>query len=411
MVIFCVFFAGCSGPIQVFDILAGNAVPMVPTADELCVVNGSNEFTFALYNELRKDPANQDANLFISPFSVSSAMAIVYEGARAETADEIRSVFHFPQNDTIRRQGFSGITTLMNRETQGNVLRTANALWAEKTFPFRTDYIETAHRYYAAEVTNLDFINEPEHSRHTINAWVMDRTEDRIPELVPERAIKTDTRLVITNAVYFKGQWETSFKPENTREMDFRITPNSTVRVPMMVRGSEGVLSRTTYTQDIQVLALPYRPENGRNLSMIIIMPREDDLSVVEDQLNAPMLSETMSQLKYREVNIQIPRFQIATEYRLKKPLENLGMPVAFTMDADFSGMDGMGVLYIDTIFHKAFVKVNEEGTEAAAATAIKVVLVSAKSVFTVDHPFVFLIIEERSGNILFIGRIVNPNA
>jgi serpin B len=371
-----------------------------------------------LYSNLKKDPNYSGHNLFFSPFSISSALAITYEGARGTTADEIRNVFHFPADDSVRRQGYAGINAGMNAEKTGYTLRTANALWAEKTYPFLPEYTGTAERYYSAKTTNLDFIGKSEDSRITINQWVEDKTENKILNLVPAGAIDPSTRLVITNAIYFKGTWVRQFDKNNTREEDFRTAPGKTARVQMMQRTDRDAVYNYAATGSLQLLEMPYARTSGKELSMLVILPKEDNLAAAENYLSYQKLSDIRESLASQRVMVYFPKFRLETEYRLPATLRAMGMPTAFSKAADFSGMDGTRNLSISDVIHKAFVDVNEEGTEAAAATAVVMVIPGAAMnhyepppipVFRADHPFIFIIQDTETGNILFIGRVVNP--
>jgi serine protease inhibitor len=392
--------------------------PAGPVSDsEKSVAEANNRFALDLYSNLKKDPKYSGNNLFFSPFSISSALAITYEGARGTTADEIRNVFYFPTDDSVRRQGFSEINAGMNAETTGYTLRTANALWAEKTYPFLPGYTSTAERYYSAKTTNLDFIGNPEDSRITINQWVEDKTENKIPNLVPAGAIDSLTRLVITNAIYFKGTWVKQFDKNITREEDFRTAPGKTVRVQMMQRTDKDAVYSYAATNSLQLLEMPYARTSGKVLSMLVILPKEDNLTVAEDSLSSQKLSDIRRSLTSQRVMVFFPKFKLETKYRLPATLGAMGMPTAFSNAADFSGMDGTRNLSISDVIHRAFVDVNEEGTEAAAATFVGLAPGAAMNhptpppipVFRADHPFIFLIQDTETGNILFIGRVVNP--
>ncbi|RXE57359.1 proteinase IV [Methanoculleus taiwanensis] len=377
------------------------------------VAAGNNEFAFDLYRSLANGSATE--NLFFSPFSISSALGITYEGARGETADEIRLVLHLPVNDTLRREGFAGINAGLNSGDANYTLRTANALWAEETYPFLPEYIETAERYYDANTTNLDFVGAPEESRLAINRWVEEQTEDRIQDLLPAGSITPLTRLVITNAIYFKGTWTLQFDANETEDTDFRVSQNQTVTVPMMQRTDEDAVYPYAETDSLQVLALPYASGDGQNLSMLVLLPKDGNLTVAEESLNLQNLSELRQSLESQRVDVYFPKFTLETEYGLPETLAAMGMPTPFTAAADFSGMDGSEDLFISDVVHKAFVDVNEEGTEAAAATGVVVSLTSVREdetpVFKADHPFVFLIQESETGNILFMGRVMRPEA
>jgi serine protease inhibitor len=385
------------------------------TLEEMAVVDANNRFALDAYTTIRNDPAYRQGNLFFSPFSISSALAITYEGAQGTTADEIRSVFHFPQDDATRRDGFRDLIRGINQGNARYTLKTANALWAERTYPFLPAYMQTALEYYGANATNLDFVNQPEPSRIAINQWVEDKTENRIRDLIPPGVIDPLTRLVITNAVYFKGTWVKQFDANKTRESPFTITPGTTVPVQMMARTDEDAIFNYTETSTVQVLQMPYASDGGKRLSMLVILPKGQDLSAVEKGLTVQQLSRWKNNLANQRVMVYFPKFTMETKYSLPATLSAMGMPTAFTTAADFSGMDGTQNLYIRDVIHQAFVDVNEEGTEAAAATAVVVVAKAIAQpetpvpVFRADHPFLFMIQDDDTGNILFIGRVMEP--
>jgi serpin B len=390
---------------------AGDAVNVSEYAKS--VADANNRFAFELYSKLSTDPQYAGRNLFFSPFSISSALAITYEGANGKTADEIQAVFHFPKDNTTRRQGFSDINAGINMNNPAYTLRTANALWAEKTYPFLPEYISIAEQYYGANTTNLDFITRPEPSRITINRWVEERTEEKIKDLLPAGTIDPLTRLVITNAIYFKGDWVKQFDKNKTADADFRTASGKTVRVPMMQRTDEDAVYLYAENDNLQVLSMPYEHKDGKELSMVVLLPKDDDLAAVEASLDADTLSTLRQSETSRRVNVYFPKFTLEAKYPLSPVLKAMGMPTAFTGAADFSGMDGTKNLFITDVFHQAFVDVNEEGTEAAAATAVVVGMGLAPAepvpVFNADHPFIFVIQDDETGTILFVGRIDDP--
>jgi len=385
----------------------------LPTTSDMgkMVVDANNQFALDLYSALAQE--NPDGNLFFSPWSISSALAITYEGARGTTAEEIRSVFNFPADDSTRWNGYKEITDGLNSGNSGFTLETANALWAEDTYPFLPSYLTTTDRYYGAHVTSLDFLNSPEESRETINRWVEERTRNRIRNLLPAGSIDSATTLVITNAIYFKGTWATQFKPENTAVDNFRVTPATTIQVQMMKRTDAGASYWYTETETLQVLGLPYAHKDGKELSMLVILPKDNDLNAAEQSLDPGKLSELRQSLVYKQVMVYFPKFKLEAGYQLRNTLSEMGMPSAFIPgQADFSGMDGSTSLVISDVFHKTFVEVNEEGTEAAAATAVPVSRGMSEvtiPTFRADHPFIFLIQDSGNGNILFMGRVVEP--
>ncbi len=376
------------------------------------VVEANNRFALDLYKVMAAE--NPGDNIFFSPWSISSALAVTYEGAKGTTADEIRSVFHFPADESTMRTGYKEITGGINSRNSGFTLKTANALWAEENYTFLPSYLDTADRYYSARVTNLDFMNSPEESRQTINRWVEDQTANRIKNLLPAGSILPETTLVITNAIYFKGTWATEFNEENTASEDFRVSPTTTVSVPMMKQTTGGAEFWYAETGSFQVLGMPYASQGGKELSMLVLLPTDGDLEGAEESLDAGTISELRQDLVYQEVRVWFPKFKLETGYQMADTLSEMGMPSAFNPGvADFSGMDGTKSLAISQVFHKAYVDVNEEGTEAAAATAVvmdrSIAPVDPVPVFRADHPFIFLILDNENGNILFMGRVTNP--
>ncbi|MDV4344013.1 serpin family protein [Methanoculleus sp. YWC-01] len=369
------------------------------------VAAGNNRFAFDLYRRLAAEPAHAGDNLFFSPYSISSALAITCEGARGTTADEIRSVLHLPTNETLRREGFADLNAALNSGSANYTLRTANALWAEETYSFLPEYIGAAARWYGANVTNLDFISDPGGSRETINRWVEGETEEKIRDLLPPGSIDPLTRLVITNAIYFKGTWVEQFDANETTKEEFRVGPDETATVAMM---HGNAVYPYAETEALQVLEMPYAHGNETELAMLVLLPKDDTLTAAEEALDAERLAGLRESLVSQNVRVFFPKFTLDAEYSLPPALAAMGMPTAFTDDADLSGMDGTKDLFVTGVFHKAFIDVNEEGTEAAAATGV-VVGGGVAPIFRADHPFVFLITEKDSGTILFMGRVVNP--
>jgi len=419
LVILVLLIAGCMGPggfgpSEIKEVPTTQPSASQPSASLDTVVDAHNRFAFDLYHTLAGDPEYGDRNIFFSPFSISTALAITYEGARGETADEIQSVFYFPDNQSILRSGYSDLNARINSQLNTYTLRTANALWAEQTHPFLPDYINTADRNYAAKTTNMDFIHQPEESRITINSWVEDQTEDRIKDLIPRGVIDSNTALVITNAIYFKGMWVKQFDPALTRDAEFQTGSGATVQVPMMQRTDDAAVFRYAETDKLQVLEMPYESGSGTELSMLVLLPRENDTAGITQSLDVGTLQEIRQSLAFRIVRVYFPKFTMETKYFLPRTLSAMGMPSAFISGADFSGMDGSRDLFITNVIHQAFVDVNEEGTEAAAATAVIMGKGAAPSeekvpVFRADHPFIFIIQDEETGNILFMGRMSDP--
>ena len=369
------------------------------------VVSANNYFAFDMYSEIE-----EGENLFFSPYSVSTAMAMVYEGAKGQTADEIKEVFYYPEDDVLR-SGMAGIYNEINKKDKEYLLSTANALWAQEAYPFLESYTSIVEQYYGGRVTNMNFISKSEESRVIINNWVEERTNDRIKDLIPPGSINSMTRLVLTNAIYFKGKWDIEFDKEDTREEEFTLDSGDKIQVDMM-HNTENF----GYYEDgnMQILEMDYK---GKELSMLVLLPK-NDISSLDGIISKARLEEWNDALYKPEVIVSMPKFTFETKYtEMGQNLVNLGMPTAFTEAADFSGMeDGFEDFYIDFVIHQAFVEVDEEGTEAAAATTIGIVGTSAGGSsevirFTADHPFIFIIQHKETGNILFMGKVMDPSA
>jgi serpin B len=375
------------------------------------VVNANNQFAIDLYQKYKDMPEYEENNIFFSPYSISTALAMTYEGAKGQTADEIREVFHFPEEDNIRRPAFAKIYNEINKEDKKYQLSTANALWAQKDYPFLDEYFSTTKKYYGSKIKNLDFVKETEKSRLTINKWVEEQTNDKIKELLPKDppVITPDTTLVLTNAIYFKGDWALKFDKNKTIEDDFKISPLKTVKAQMMSLTGEKARFNYAETEQAQILELPYE---GDQLSMLILLPKEDNLESLENSLNIDQLNVWRNRLRGTRIDIYLPKFKFETKYFMAKDLADMGMQDAFSSSADFSGMTGKRDLFISEIIHQAFVEVNEEGTEAAAATAVVVLksCVIIPNIFKADHPFIFIIQQKDTGNILFLGRMMDPS-
>ncbi len=369
------------------------------------VVNANNEFAFDFYSEINK---KEEGNIFYSPYSISAALAMTYEGAKGQTADEMKSVFHFPESD-ILRPNFAAIYNNINKKDKEYKLSTGNALWAQQDYQFLPDYLATVEKYYGGKAANLDFVGESEKSRQTINTFIEQQTNDKIKDLIPRGVLNAYTRLVLTNAIYFKGTWVKQFDKSDTRDQDFTTISGQKVKTPMMQLTGDDAEFNYAETDDIQILEMPY---DGEDLSMLILLPKENNLEMVEESLNNEKLSEWKNMLNEQRVDIFVPKFKFETKYFMVETLTDMGMPTAFIDAADFSGMDGTQNLLIQNVIHQAFVEVNEEGTEAAAATAVVGGIESVGPripTFRADHPFIFIIQEKETGNILFLGRMSNP--
>lgn len=396
-------------------ILSGYSSSVTLKADETgatpegvkSVVNANNKFAFELYSKFKKETQNK-SNIFFSPYSISVALSMTYEGARNQTAKEMQSVLHIPMDDNIRRTSFVKIYNEINRKDKKYKLSTANALWAQKDYKFLKEYTDIVEKYYCGKVTNLDFIKESENSRLKINEWVEGQTNNKIKDLIPHGGVNQYTRLVLTNAIYFKGTWVKQFDKKETKEEDFKTNSGKILKVPMMSLTGNDAEFNYTETDKFQIIEMPY---DGKDLSMLILLPKQS-MKDFEESINTEILSEWKNMLRKQRVEVYIPKFKFETKYFMNETLKEMGMPTAFTDGADFSGMGGSKSLSINNVIHQAFVEVNEEGTEAAAATGVIVGITSVGltvPVFRADHPFIFMIQQIENGNILFLGKVIDP--
>jgi len=363
------------------------------------------DFVFALYSEMTKE--NNDSNLFISPFSISTAFSMAYEGTFGNTASEMQQVFGFIPDDQKRRETISDTLTRLDSRNDMYKLEIANALWINEYYPIKQDYLDIATTYYNSTVDNVDFVTDD--GVNKINRWVSQKTQDKIQDILSPGSTDELTRMIITNAIYFKGKWGVQFDPKNTTEELFWIAKDKSVMIPMMKAPADQF--NYAETQDLQALEMLYV---GGDISMIVLLPKDrNGFDSLEDSLNMQKLDSIRDMMTRQPLTVQIPKFEFETEYDLIDPLVNLGIHDAFDKtDVDFQGMTDDQV-YIDKAIHKTFVNVNEEGTEAAAITALVFRFSSGPPEpiheFVADHPFVFIIQEKNTGEILFIGRLVNP--
>jgi len=375
----------------------------------VAIVNANNRLAFELYAKFNEK--SKADNIFFSPYSISVALAMTYEGARGQTADEIRSVLHISEDPILRKPNFAKIINDINRKDAKYKLSTANALWLQNDYKLLPDYTTTVEKYYGGRVTNLDFIGQSEKSRKTINTWVEDQTNKKIKDLIPPGVLNALTRLVLTNAIYFKGNWMKKFDKKNTMEEDFRTGPGQNAKAKMMRLTGEAAKFNYGESDELQILEMVYE---GEDLSMVILLPKGDKLDEIEKSITLDRLAEWKDLLGERRVDVFVPKFKFETNYFMVDALTEMGMPSAFKSGvADFSGIDGSKSLVIQNVIHKAYIDVNEEGTEAAAATAIVFGTTSVPPptpVFRADHPFIFMIQQKNTGNILFMGRVSDPS-
>uniref|UniRef100_A0A4W2BWY4 Serpin domain-containing protein n=1 Tax=Bos indicus x Bos taurus TaxID=30522 RepID=A0A4W2BWY4_BOBOX len=375
-----------------------------------------------LFHQIRK---SEKENIFYSPFSISSALAMTYLGARGNTASQMQKVLHFSEiaantkggatKDPVEKPGnvhhhFQKLLTELKKSTDAYELSVANRLYGEKEFRFLQEYMDNVQKYYLASVESADFISAAEESRKMINSWVESQTNGRIKNLFPQNSLNSSV-LVLVNAVYFKGQWQEEFKKENTVEEKFWLNKGTSKPVQMMKQTNH---FNFVSLEDVQakILEIPYK---GGELSMMVLLPDEvDGLQEVEDQLTAEKLIEWTSpqNMGNREVDLYLPRFKVEESYNLVPTLQALGMVDAFCGGvANFSGMNGSRDLAVSKVIHKSFVEVTEEGTEAAAATGVVFTRTSLpfRERFRCDHPFLFLIKHIKTNSILFCGRVSSP--
>jgi serpin B len=366
------------------------------------LLDDETAFALDVYHQLRET----ETNLFFSPFSVSLTLAMIYGGARSSTETQMAQAVHFGLPQDALHPAYNWLeSTLRGRDRGSDEFRLSivNATFGQEGQDFLPEYLRLLARHYGAGMALLDFRRKPEDARHAINDWVAEQTEKRIPSLLPEGSISPATVLVLVNAVYFKAGWHTPFQATRTESGVFHAAGGD-VTVPMM----SGQPTRASYAQGetFQAVALPYR---GEAFEMVIIMPNEGHFEAIENQLDGPLLGTLIGSLTQTRISLTMPRFEIRTRVTMNQLLQELGMKDAFTSVADFSGINGRRDLYLSLVQHEAFVRVDETGTEAAAATAGGVELVALPQPVILDRPFLFLIRDIETKSILFLGRVMNP--
>jgi serpin B len=406
--------AACAGPTaaagEVKSDLARITSPDVSQTDAARLVEGNSAFACDLYQALR----GQEGNLFYSPYSISLALAMTYAGARGATEKQMAAALQFLLAQDSLHTAFNGLDLELARrgqgakgkDDQGFRLNVINAIWGQQDYKFLPSYLDVLAENYGAGLRLLDFVSAPEESRLTINDWVSDQTAGRIKDLIKPGIISSITRLVLTNAIYFNAAWQYPFTEKNTADAPFRLLNGGDVTAKMMRQTKDfGYAAGDGY----QAVELKY---DGNELSMVILLPEEGNFEKFEASLDAGKLAGIINSIRSASINLSMPKFEYESEFSLKAALEALGMTDAFSMAADFSGMTGNDDLFIKDVVHKAFVAVDEAGTEAAAASAVIMDLkgMPVKPVeVTVDHPFIYLVRDIQTGTILFIGRVMNP--
>ena len=387
-----------------------NLAPVAGPEDLSELSEGNAAFATDLYAALR----HGTGNLFFSPYSISTALAMTYAGAAGETASQMAASLHFGLPPERLHSAFNAYALDLEaraaQPTEGTAfeLSIANSLWGQQDFPFRVEFLDLLGENYGAGMRLVDYMADAEAARLAINEWVSDETRKKIQDLIPEGAVDAMTRLVLANAIYFKAGWLHPFEESATGPEPFRLLDGSTLDVPMMHQAeSYAYAIRDGYG----ALELPYL---SGSTSMLILLPDEGRFEAFEQGLSPELIRDLSGNLTHGPVILSLPTFSYTSSFNLNEALIGLGMPDAFDPDrADFSGMDGARDLFIGNVLHKAFVLVDEKGTEAAAATAVIMELTSAPAdepvSFTIDRPFLYLVRDDLTGTILFLGRVVNP--
>jgi serpin B len=372
-------------------------------SDSVSAATSINQFGFDLYKQL----CAKDGNVIISPYSISIALQLAYQGAAGETATEMNSVLHLG-NDKNRLQRVAFLQNVINKHEDNYVLYSPNALWIDKRSKFKNSYLQAVKTAFSSKVEAADFAHDAQYERIRINNWVLEQTKNMIKDLIPASGVNASTTAVLVNALYFEAKWDTAFEPKKTRENPFESRAGETKQVPMMVNNKLQYFAFTDPKGELPSTAtLPYKDDK---YEMLVVMPKLGTIESFEKELTFERLVALKKRQTFGKGMLQIPKFTFDSDLKLKDNLIQLGMRRAFSA-ADFSNMTSEGI-FISEVFHKAKVIVDESGTKAAAATAV----VATKSAgsdmnheFIADHPFLFFIIEKSTGVILFMGKVVDP--
>jgi len=409
---FAVLLSACSAPSASLakSNLQRVASPNISADDSQSLVDGNNAFALDIYHALH----SEDGNLILSPFSISLALAMTYGGARDATESQMAKALHFELPQGQLHPAFNALDQeLVSRgkaksDTGAPLqLNIANAIWAEQTYPFLQDYLDLIASNYGTGIRLADFVNQFDGIRKEINTWVYDQTQKKIKDLIPDGALNANTRMVLVNAIYFKADWLSQFDPNNTHDAPFHLLNGTDVTVKMMNQTASFLYYQGA---GYQAAELPYA---GDTAAMDILVPDAGSFEAFETSLNSKLINETFNGLQSTSVVLSLPKFTFESQFNLSDKLALMGMTDAFDPDkADFTGMTARKDLFISDVIHKAFVAVDEKGTEAAAATAVVMEAATARMAevnLTIDHPFIFIIRDKPSGQILFIGRVLNP--
>ena len=387
--------------------LARPGLSLTPAAED--VVAANNDFAMDLYAKIKNDPNQAGKNIFFSPFSVSSALAMLYAGARGNTKKQMGTVLKLDSVKGDIHDGFHQLFVAFNDPTNNYTLQVANAMYGSQNYTFLQAYLTLVSQSYLSQLKTMNFAGNPEACRMDINKWVAAHTNQKIKELLPKLSITADTVFVLANAIYFKGLWDNQFDKADTTVEDFRVSATETMKANMM-NLKETILRYSEVSDlDCKIIELPYV---RREVSMFILLPNKaTGLSDLESNLTAASFGDALASMCTAGVEVSIPKFQMSLDLDLGNLLTAMGMTDVFTSAADLSGVDGGVSLYVTGAFHKAFINVDEAGTEAAAATAVEIgcEIVPKGKIFKADHPFFFVIYEKTTGSIIFSGRVVTP--
>lgn len=400
---------GDGGVEQARSSLARVENPVVSDADRTAFAAGQRTFALDAYRLLAARPGN----VVFSPHSVQVALAMTSAGARGTTASQMETALRFGLPQERLHAAFNALDRDLARRAMRPVegagqrfrFRSANALWGQRGYTFLAPFLDTLAQHYGAGVNLVDFLGDADGSRLRINRWVSDQTEARIPDLLPMGSVTPLTRLVLTNAVYFNASWQTPFETRRTAPAAFTGLDNATRDVPMMNAALE---ARYAEVDGVQAVELPYV---GGDVSMLLVLPPAGRFTEVEQGLTAARLDALVGALGTHSVSLRVPSFSFRTQASLKMLLQSLGMTDAFTAMADLSGINGARDLSVQDVVHEGFIAVNEQGTEAAAATAVIVGTTSVPepATFHAVRPFLFALRDNPTGTLLFVGRVVAP--
>ncbi len=380
------------------------------------LTQGNNTFAAELYLHLKR----QSGNLFFSPYSLSSALAMPYAGAVGATKEQIHSIMHYLQNDTNLFEAYAYLNQNLTRshfegpnETR---LYVANSLWIQRDLQILPQFQNVMSKYFSSALRLTDFMRNPESARFNINEWVRERTQGRIFNLIGPHDVDINTRLIVVSAIFMKAVWAQAFDPSLTKQGSFFVSPTDTTSAPMMTTsGLFSIYQAPTYT----LLDMPYRStQSGEpEFSLLLFLPTENfGLDGVESAVIGQTVDAFLRAMQKRSVIVQIPKFKLNSEFYLRSTFQSMGMGIPFSDSADFSGISTSANLSFSDVIHKAYLQIDEKGSEAIAATAISI---STKSVspeseeafvFRADHPFLFMIVDRTTNSILFMGRLISPD-